>query len=53
MDTKESNAPVQQTVNVYLKNYYFMRKKAGEKDMSVTRYINNLIEEDRKKGVEK
>jgi hypothetical protein len=41
------NAPVQQTLNIYLKNYIYMRKRAKELNISITKYINNLIEKER------
>lgn len=51
-DYNEPNVPIQQSVNIYLKNYHFMRKRAKEKGMSITSYLNKLIEEDRNKTKE-
>jgi len=40
-------APVQQTLNIYLRNYTYMRQRAKELKISITKYINNLIEKER------
>lgn len=44
---QSEKAPVQQTLNIYLRNYTYMRQRAKELNVSITKYINDLIEKDK------